>query len=71
MELKGSLGELRATITVKRAATGKEEIYELTGGCTQEEAEALGAKVISPRVHGASGAMVGQGSEMSNQPKEN
>ena len=30
-DLKGQPAELRATITIKRAATGKEETYDLVG----------------------------------------
>lgn len=62
-------GELRATITVKRAATGKEETYELIGRCGEEEAVALGAK-IAPRAHGASGGLVGPGAAVKKQIAE-
>ncbi|MCR4375993.1 MAG: hypothetical protein NUW22_14215 [Acidobacteria bacterium] len=66
MNIKGKGGELRATIHVKRAGTGKVDTYELVGGCSLEEARALGAKIE----HGASGGLVGQGAAMNNQPKE-
>jgi len=70
-ELKGSTGELRGTITIKRAATGKEETYELSAPCTQEQAEALGATIVeaprAPRVHGAAGGLIGEGASMSNE----
>lgn len=39
-DLKGTLGELRCTITIKRAATGKQETYNLTGKVTPEQIEA-------------------------------
>jgi hypothetical protein len=45
-ELKGQPGELRATITVKRAATGKTETYELTSKISPEQA----AKVIGGKL---------------------
>lgn len=64
-ELKGNEGELRATVTIKRAATGKEETFELVGPCTEEQALALGATVVrAPRVHGAAGGLVGEGSKL-------
>ncbi len=42
IELKGQEGEVRFTVTVKRAATGKEETYEMVGKITEGEAEQLG-----------------------------
>ena len=64
-ELKGGTGELRMSVTIKRAATGKEEHYELVGSATDEQAAALG---LDPgRAHGASGAVVGQGAKLSNE----
>jgi len=42
--IQGQTGELRMTIQVKRAATGKVEEYELVGRCTDDEAEQLGLK---------------------------
>lgn len=36
-ELKGQEGELRFTIQVTRAATGKVEEYELVGKITEEQ----------------------------------
>ena len=40
-ELKGQPAELRATITIKRAATGKVETYDLVGQATPEQVAAL------------------------------
>lgn len=42
--LQGKPGELRMTIEVKRAATGKVDTYELVGSATDEQAEQLGLK---------------------------
>ena len=64
-ELKGQIGELRATITITRKATGKTEVYQLTGAATLEEAAAL--LLEPPKVHGASGAMVGAGAKLTNE----
>ena len=36
-DLSGQIGELRATVTITRAATGKEETYEIIGRTTPEE----------------------------------
>ena len=44
--LTGQAGELRMSIQVTRAATGKVEEYELIGKCTEEEARQLGATVV-------------------------
>jgi len=46
-ELKGQVGELRATITIKRKATGKEETYHLNAQATPEQAAALGAQIVT------------------------
>jgi hypothetical protein len=43
-DLKGQEGEVRFTVTVKRAATGKEEIFEMVGKVTSDQAEQLGLK---------------------------
>lgn len=40
-DLKGQPAELRATVTIKRAATGKVETYELTGKVMPKQAAAL------------------------------
>ena len=40
-DLKGQAGELRATVTIKRAATGKVETYDMVGTATPEQAAAL------------------------------
>ncbi len=42
--LKGQEGEVRFTVTVKRADTGKEDTYEMVGKVTADEAEQLGLK---------------------------
>ena len=42
--IQGQTGELRMTIQVKRAATGKVEEYQLVGRATDEQAEQLGLK---------------------------
>lgn len=55
-DLNGQTGELRAVITVTRKATGKVETYELVGRTTPEQHSAI--------VHGAHGAIVGEGSEI-------
>ncbi|MCK7495196.1 MAG: hypothetical protein MZW92_31945 [Comamonadaceae bacterium] len=39
--LTGPVGELRATVTIKRKATGKVETYELVGRTTPEQHEQL------------------------------
>jgi hypothetical protein len=61
-ELKGIVGELRATVHVTRKATGKVETYEVVGGVTQEQAD----KILGKRHHGTAGAMVGPGSDLNN-----
>lgn len=40
-EIKGKPGELRATVTIIRKATGKVETYELIGHATPEQDEQL------------------------------
>jgi hypothetical protein len=40
-ELKGQPGELRFTVTIKRAATGKEETYNMVGAATPEQIKRL------------------------------
>lgn len=40
-DLKASGGELRATVTIKRAATGQVETYELVGLTTPEQHERI------------------------------
>jgi hypothetical protein len=61
-DLKGPGGELHATVQIKRKTTGKVETYELVARTTPEQHARI--------MHGASGAMVGQGAAVSNQPKE-
>ena len=56
-ELSGKGGELRATVTITRKATGVVETYELVGQTTPEEH----AQIVGKH-HGTSGAMVGPGS---------
>lgn len=69
-ELTGQGGELRATIQVTRKATGKVETYELVGRTTLEQHEQIMAQAKPKRVHGATGAMVGPGAAVANQPKD-
>jgi hypothetical protein len=40
--LQGQEGEVRFTVTVKRAATGKEETFEMVGKVTSDQSEQLG-----------------------------
>ena len=40
-ELKGPPAEIRFTVTIKRAATGKVETYDMVGTPTPEQAAAL------------------------------
>lgn len=61
-DIKGNGGEFRATVHVKRAATGEVETYDLVGRTTPEQHARI--------VHGASGALVGPGAVVSTQPKE-
>lgn len=49
IELTGQPGELRMTIEIKRAATGKVDTYELVGSATDEQAEKLGLKEPNPK----------------------
>ncbi len=42
INLQGQEGELRFTVQITRAATGKVEEYELIGKITSEEAQQLG-----------------------------
>ena len=63
-ELKGAGGIIRATVTIRRAATGAIEVYELAGAATPEEAAAL----LRPKVdHGTSGAVIGEGAKLTNE----
>jgi len=78
MEIKAEQGELRATIQIKRAKTGKVETYEIVGHADQEKLkqiinnhEAAGKTFIQqPTVHDASGKIVGEGASMSNKSQE-
>lgn len=45
-ELKGQPGELRMTVTIKRAVTGETETVELVSKATPEQAAALGATIL-------------------------
>lgn len=67
--MKGQPGELRATIHVTRKDTGKVETFELVGHSDPEKLAEILANERKPRVHGASGAMVGPGSAVAI-PKE-
>jgi hypothetical protein len=40
-ELKGPPAELRFTVTIKRAGTGKVETYDMVGAATPEQVAAL------------------------------
>ena len=46
-ELVGQVGKLSFTVTVTRKGTGKVETYEMTSQATPEQAEALGAKIVT------------------------
>ena len=70
-DLKGRGGELRATIQVKRAATGKVDTFDLVARTTPEQHEQIMGAVKQNRTHGSAGSMVGQGAAVNNQPKEN
>jgi hypothetical protein len=67
-DLKAQGGELRATIQVKRAATGIVETFEIVGHTDPEKLAALVEQ--SRRVHSASGAMVGPGAGINHQSQE-
>lgn len=63
-KLNGAVGELRATVHVKRAATGKVETYELVGSVNAEQEAAL----LRPKQHhGSIGAVVAEGAKLSNE----
>lgn len=64
-DLKGQGGELRATIHITRKATGITETVELVGRTTPEQHEQIMADARPGRVHGTSGAVVGQGAKLS------
>lgn len=62
-KLEGAVGELRATVHVTRAATGKTETYELVGSVNAEQEAAL----LRPKVHhGSAGTVVAEGAKLSN-----
>lgn len=61
-ELSGAGGELRATVHITRGDTGAVETYEVVGRTTPEQHE----QIMKPH-HGSSGAMIGQGSNLSNE----
>jgi hypothetical protein len=44
IELNGQAGEVRMTIEVKRAETGKVETFELVGALDEEQLKALQAQ---------------------------
>lgn len=67
-QLRGAVGELRATVHVTRKATGKVETYELVGGLNLEQLEAVKQAGI-PKHHGSSGAMVGPEGEITTKGK--
>lgn len=63
-DLKGTGGELRMTIDITRKATGKTETVELVGQTTPEQHAQITGQARRNRVHGASGALVGPGSSL-------
>lgn len=70
-DIQAQPGELRATIHVKRAATGLTETYELVGHSDPEKLAEIIGTARHNRVHGASGAIVGPGSDLTtNQAKD-
>jgi hypothetical protein len=69
-DLKGAVGELRFTVTVKRKETGKVETFDMVGHVLPEQEKQIVGSAKRGRVHGASGGLVGPGSGMSNQPEE-
>ena len=71
-ELKGQLVELRATIHITRAATGNVDTYEMVGTGDAASLQALmEGQARHNKVHGAAGAIVGPGSGVNVQSKEN
>lgn len=48
INLSGGMGELRATITIVRAATGAVENYDIVGTVSRDDAVALGATIVEP-----------------------
>lgn len=48
-ELKGLPGELRFTVEIKRAATGKTETYEMVGTVGKEEDSGSNSLDSSPK----------------------
>lgn len=59
MDIPGLKGELRATIHVRRAATGKTETFEIVGHSDSEKLKELMAEPRRSKVHGTCGAVVG------------
>lgn len=47
-DLVGPPGEVRMTVTITRAATGKVETYEVVGKVTPEQLEQLGIGHLAP-----------------------
>ncbi len=70
MELKAQKGEMRATIHVKRKATGKTETYQVVGHQDPEKLKEIVASHNehnkSKTIHGSAGGIVGEGSKMNN-----
>ena len=52
-DLKGQPAEMRATVTIKRASTGKVETYNLTGRVAPEQAEQIVANKTKEQDHGS------------------
>jgi hypothetical protein len=69
-DLKGQSGEMRATIQITRAATGKVETYELVGGLSAEQLAHLRATRpdAERKVHGCSGAQEARSLELLHAP---
>ena len=61
-EIKGTGGELRGTLHIKRKATGKVDTVEIVARTTPEQHAQI--------IHGTSGAVVGPGAGVSNEPQE-
>lgn len=70
MDMKARTGELRCTLTVTRKATGKIETYELVGNATPEQAGAILGDAKRNRVHGSTGALAAQPSDINVQQPE-
>lgn len=70
INLQAEPGELRATIHIKRAATGLTETFELVGHADPAKLAEIVANARRNRSHDAAGSMAGPGSNLTIQPKE-